>query len=72
MAFSDAFYNEMAGVVIELVLEFGTTYEVRKTGVYDKTTMQTTYGTSRNVAGLIVTKEMVEGDEILRSVGRKI
>lgn len=53
MAASDAFYNEVLVDVNAVIDELGTTYNVRGTATYDPTTLSTTVGASREVAGLV-------------------
>ena len=48
-----SFYEEMAETVEELIVEFGTTFEVTADGVYDPDTLSTTAGTSRTVNGVV-------------------
>lgn len=57
MAASDAFYNELAIEVNDLLEEFGAEFTIKAPGVYDKNTLTVGEPTSRTAFGVVSSSE---------------
>lgn len=57
MAESDAFYNDIAATVDEVLDEFGTSYNVYAPGPYNEDTLSSSHSLSRSVVGVVADRE---------------